>query len=168
MLDYVYIMKKKIYKTLKSFTDQYFKSFSIVYKREYIDSEDQYDSNFWIGHSIYKNVPISKIKFYRKQLLKIKDILDRSFKEDVLTLQVVLVLKLYIQMSIKHTKMYLKIVFKGDLSLFNDYGQLYKRQGFRKDFDFNRKLQNKKRLHIQIKLGGHYGKCRNRCILFQR
>ena len=24
---------------------------------------------------------------------------------------------------------------KGDLSLFNDYGQLYKRQGFRKDFD---------------------------------
>ncbi len=26
-------------------------------------------------------------------------------------------------------------VAQGDKSLFNDYGQLYKRQGFRKDFD---------------------------------
>ena len=28
---------------------EYFKSFSIVYKREYIDSEDQHDPNFFIG-----------------------------------------------------------------------------------------------------------------------
>ena len=61
MLDYVYIMKKDDIQNITNlkFTDQYFKSFSIVYKREYIDSEDQYDPNFWIGHSIYKNVPMS-------------------------------------------------------------------------------------------------------------
>ena len=61
---------------------EYFKSFSIVYKREYIDSEDQHDPNFFIGHAIYKNVPIEKLKYYRKQLIKMKNILDKQFKED--------------------------------------------------------------------------------------
>ena len=61
---------------------EYFKSFSVVYKREYIDSEDQHDPNFFIGYSIYKNVPIEKLKYYRKQLLKMKDILDKQYKED--------------------------------------------------------------------------------------
>ena len=33
---------------------EYFKSFSIVYKREYIDSEDQHDDpNFFIGYVLF-------------------------------------------------------------------------------------------------------------------
>ncbi len=50
---------------------EYFKSFSIVYKREYIDSEDQHDPNFFIGHAIYKNVPIEKLSvmLYTKMFL---------------------------------------------------------------------------------------------------
>ena len=138
MLDYVYIMKKDDIQNITNlkFTDQYFKSFSIVYKREYIDSEDQYDPNFWIGHSIYKNVPMSKIKFYRKQLLKIKDILDRSFKEDATNFTGATGIEIVYPDEYYQTY---EDVFedsaKGDLSLFNYYGQLYKRQGFRKDFD---------------------------------
>ena len=58
-----------------------FKSFSIVYKK-YIDSKDQHDPNFFIVYAIYKNVPIEKLKYYRKQLLKMKEILDKQFKED--------------------------------------------------------------------------------------
>ena len=65
MLDYVY-MTKEIYKT-----------FNIVYKREYFSDEDT--EWFWIGYSMYKNVPIEKIKYYRKQLLKFKDIMDKQF-----------------------------------------------------------------------------------------
>ena len=53
-------------------TKEYFKSFNIVYKREYVDPESEYDT-FWSSSTIYRNVPIDKIKFYRKQLLKFKD-----------------------------------------------------------------------------------------------
>ena len=54
-------------------TKEYFKSFNIIYKREYVDPESEYDT-FWSSATIYRNVPIEKIKYYRKQLLKIKDI----------------------------------------------------------------------------------------------
>ena len=33
-------------------------------------------------YSMYKNVPIEKLKYYRKQLLKFKDIMDKQYKED--------------------------------------------------------------------------------------
>ena len=79
---------------------------------------------------------MSKIKFYRKQLLKIKDILDRSFKEDASNFTGATGIEIVYPDEYYQTY---EDVFedsaKGDLSLFNDYGQLYKRQGFRKDFD---------------------------------
>ena len=72
MLDYVYIMKKDDIQNITNlkFTDKYFKSFNVVYKREYFSDEDT--EWFFLGYSIYKNVPIEKIKYYRKQLLNIK------------------------------------------------------------------------------------------------
>ena len=70
MLDYVY-MTKEIYKT-----------FNIVYKREYFSDEDS--EWFWIGYSMYKNVPIEKIKYYRKQLLNFKKIMDSQYKDCLL------------------------------------------------------------------------------------
>ena len=64
MLDYVYIMKKDDIQNITNlkFTDQYFKSFNVVYKREYFSDEDT--EWFFLGYSIYKNVPIEKIKYY--------------------------------------------------------------------------------------------------------
>tara|TARA_B100001113_G_scaffold194118_1_gene159249 strand:+ start:1687 stop:2136 length:450 start_codon:yes stop_codon:yes gene_type:complete len=122
-------------KNLK-FTDQYFKSFSIVYKREYIDSEDQYDPNFFIGSAIYKNVPMSKIKYYRKQLTKIKDILDRQYKEDATNFTGSTGIEIMYPDEYYQTyEDVFEDTAQGDKSLFNDYGQLYERQGFRKDFD---------------------------------
>ena len=61
-------------------TKELHKSFNVVYKREYFNSEDA--DYFWSSYSLYKNVPISKLKYYRKQLLKFKDYMDKSFKED--------------------------------------------------------------------------------------
>ena len=52
-------------------TKEWFKSFNIIYKREYVDPESEYDT-FWSSATIYRNVPIEKIKYYRKQLLKFK------------------------------------------------------------------------------------------------
>ncbi len=113
---------------------EYFKSFNIVYKREYMDSEDP--ENFWLGDAIYKNVPIEKLKYYRKQLLNIKKILNKSYKEDATNFTGATGIEIVYPDEYYQTY---EDVFgdaaAGDKNLFNDYGQLYKRQGFRKDFD---------------------------------
>ena len=115
---------------------EYFKSFNVVYKREYVDSDDQHDPDFFIGYSIYKNVPIEKLKFYRKRLTKMKDILDKQYKEDATNFTGTSGIEIIYPDEYYQTY---EDVFgdsaKGDKSLFNDFGQLYKRQGFRKDFD---------------------------------
>ena len=61
-------------------TKEIYNTFNIVYKREYFSDEDT--EWFFIGYSIYKNVPIEKIKYYRKQLLNIKKWADNQYKED--------------------------------------------------------------------------------------
>jgi len=115
---------------------EYFKSFNIVYKREYIDSEDQHDPNFFIGNSIYKNVPIEKIKFYRRRLSAIHKILNNSFKEDATNFTGTTGIEIVYPDEYYQTY---EDVFGdsaiGDKNLWNDYGQQYERQGFRKDFD---------------------------------
>ena len=116
------------------FTDQYFKSFSIVYKREYNDPEEP--ESFWLGDSIYKNVPMSKIKFYRKQLINIHRILNKTYKEDASNFTGNTGIEIVYPDEYYQTyEDVFEDVAQGDKSLFNDYGQLYKRQGFRKDFD---------------------------------
>ena len=112
-----------------------YKSFNVVYQREYFSDEDT--EWFLTSYSMYKNVPIEKLSFYKKQLSKFKKIMDESFKEDATNFTG------YTTMTIIYPDEYYQTyedVFgpetaAGDHHLFNDYGQLYKRQGFRKDFD---------------------------------
>tara|TARA_B100000287_G_scaffold89256_1_gene81681 strand:- start:827 stop:1237 length:411 start_codon:yes stop_codon:yes gene_type:complete len=115
---------------------EYFKSFNVVYKREYVDSDDQHDPDFFIGYSIYKNVPIEKLKFYRKRLTKMKDILDKQYKEDATNFTGTSGIEIIYPDEYYQTY---EDVFgdsaTGDKNLFNDFGQMYERQGFRKDFD---------------------------------
>ena len=111
------------------------KSFNIVYKREYFNSEDA--DYFWTSYSMYKNVPISKIKYYRKQLLKFKDYMDKSFKEDATNFAGATAIEIIYPDEYYQTyeDVFGPETAAGDNNLFNDYGQLWKRQGFRKDFD---------------------------------
>lgn len=116
-------------------TKELYKTFNIVYKREYFDSEDA--EYFWGSSSMYKNVPISKIKYYRKQLLKFKDYMDKTYKEDATNFAGATAIEIihpdeYYQ---TYEDVFGPETAAGDHNLFNDFGQLYKRQGFRKDFD---------------------------------
>lgn len=130
-------------------SDNYFKSFNIVYKREYQDPEDGLET-FWSSSTIYRNVPISKIKYYRKRLLMFKDIMDKSFKEDATNFLgntgiEILYPDEYYQ---TYEDVFGSETAAGDDNLFNDYGQLYNgRQGFRKDFDpdFTKNYKTKKK-----------------------
>jgi hypothetical protein len=116
-------------------TKELHKSFNIVYKREYFNSEDA--DYFWTSYSMYKNVPISKIKYYRKQLLKFKDYMDKSFKEDATNFAGATAIEIIYPDEYYQTyeDVFGPETAAGDHNLFNDFGQLYKRQGFRKDFD---------------------------------
>ena len=116
-------------------TKELYKSFNVVYKREYFDSE--YAEYFWSSYSMYKNVPISKIKYYRKQLLKFKDYMDKSFKEDATNFAGATAIEIIYPDEYYQTyeDVFGPETAAGDHNLFNDYGQLWKRQGFRKDFD---------------------------------
>jgi len=116
-------------------TKELHKSFNVVYKREYFDSEQA--EYFWSSYSLYKNVPISKIKYYRKQLLKFKDYMDKSFKEDATNFAGATAIEIIYPDEYYQTyeDVFGPETAAGDHNLFNDFGQLYKRQGFRKDFD---------------------------------
>ena len=116
-------------------TKEIHKSFNIVYKREYFDSENA--EYFWSSYSMYKNVPISKIKYYRKQLLNFKDYMDKSFKEDATNFAGATAIEIIYPDEYYQTyeDVFGPETAAGDHNLFNDFGQLYKRQGFRKDFD---------------------------------
>jgi len=116
-------------------TKEIHKSFNIVYKREYFDSEQA--EYFWSSYSMYKNVPISKIKYYRKQLLNFKDYMDKSFKEDATNFAGATAIEIIYPDEYYQTyeDVFGPETAAGDHNLFNDFGQLYKRQGFRKDFD---------------------------------
>ena len=116
-------------------TKELHKSFNVVYKREYFDSEQA--EYFWSSYSMYKNVPISKIKYYRKQLLNFKDYMDKSFKEDATNFAGATAIEIIYPDEYYQTyeDVFGPETAAGDHNLFNDFGQLYKRQGFRKDFD---------------------------------
>ena len=120
---------------MKKNSDNYYKSFNVVYKREYFNSEDA--DYFWSSYSMYKNVPISKIKYYRKQLLKFKDYMDKTFKEDATNFAGATAIEIIYPDEYYQTyeDVFGPETAAGDNNLFNDYGQLWKRYGFRKDFD---------------------------------
>ena len=127
-------------------TKEIYKTFNIVYKREYFDSEDA--EYFWSSDSMYKNVPISKIKYYRKQLLKFKDYMDKTYKEDATNFAGATAIEIIYPDEYYQTyeDVFGSETAAGDDNLYNDFGQLYQRQGFRKDFDpdFTKNYKTKK------------------------
>ena len=130
-------------------TKEYFKSFNIVYKREYRDPEAEYDT-FWSSSTIYRNVPISKIKYYRKQLLKFKDYMNKTYREDASNFTGATGIEIVYPDEYYQTyeDVFGPETAAGDDNLFNDFGQMYNgRQGFRKDFDpdFTKNYKTKKK-----------------------
>ena len=140
-------------------TKELYKTFNIVYKREYKDPEDGSDT-FWSSSTLYRNVPISKIKYYRKQLLKFKDYMDKTYKEDATNFAGATAIEIIYPDEYYQTyeDVYGSETAAGDDNLYNDFGQLYQRQGFRKDFDSKIiKYYKTKRQYInQMNWGGHY------------
>ena len=55
----------------------------LVYWREYIDSEEKYDPDFKIHHTIFRNVPLSQLKRLNSKELKekVKSYCDKNFNE---------------------------------------------------------------------------------------
>ena len=133
-------------------TKEIYKTFNIVYKREYFDSEDA--EYFWSSDSMYKNVPISKIKYYRKRLLIFKNYMDKIFKEDATNfLGSTAIEILYPDEYYQTYEDVWPDTAAGDKSLFNDFGQLWNtRQGFRKDFnpDMTKNYKTKREYITQL------------------
>ena len=133
-------------------TKELHKTFNIVYKREYFDSEDA--EYFWGSSSMYKNVPISKIKYYRKQLLKFKDYMDKTYKEDATNFAGATAIEIIYPDEYYQTyeDVYGSETAAGDDNLYNDFGQLYQRQGFRKDFnpDMTKNYKTKREYITQL------------------
>ena len=134
-------------------SDNYFKSFNIVYKREYQDPEDG-SQTFWSSSTLYRNVPISKIKYYRKRLLMFKDHMDKIYKEDATNFLGNTGIEIIYPDEYYQTyeDVFGPETAAGDHNLFNDFGQLYKRQGFRKDFDpdFTKNYTTKRQYITQL------------------
>jgi len=117
-------------------TKELYKTFNIVYKREYQDPEDGSDT-FWSSSTLYRNVPIHKIKYYRRRLLMFKDYMDKFYKEDATNFLGNTGIEIIYPDEYYQTyeDVFGPETAAGDDNLFNDFGQLYQRQGFRKDFD---------------------------------
>ena len=133
-------------------TKEIYKTFNIVYKREYFDSEDA--EYFWSSDSMYKNVPISKIKYYRKQLLKFKDYMDKTYKEDATNFAGATAIEIIYPDEYYQTyeDVFGSETAAGDDNLYNDFGQLYQRQGFRKDInpDMTKNYKTKREYITQL------------------
>lgn len=132
---------------------QIHKTFNIVYKREYSDPEDAFET-FWSSSTLYRNVPISKLKYYRKRLLMFKDYMDKSYKEDATNFLGNTGIEIIYPDEYYQTyeDVFGPETAAGDHHLFNDYGQLYQRQGFRKDFDpdFTKNFTTKRQYITQL------------------
>ena len=55
----------------------------LTYWREYTDSEEKYDPDFKIHHTIFRNVPLSQLKRLNSKELKekVKSYCDKNFNE---------------------------------------------------------------------------------------
>jgi hypothetical protein len=87
---------------------------------------------------MYRNVPISKIKYYRKQLLNFKDYATKMYNEEASNFTGATAIEIIYPDEYYQTyaDVFGPETAAGDNHLFNDFGQLYNgRQGFRKDFD---------------------------------
>ena len=110
--------------------------FNVCYLREYMDPEQEGEF-FYAYETVYRNVP-RKFKhiFTDKVKLKIVKFLDWNYKETATNYAKVSKVELINENQYYQTY---EDVFgntaAGDKNMFNDYGQSYDRQGFRKDFN---------------------------------
>ena len=115
-------------------------TFNLVYKREYVDSDNyQYDDYFPIYNTIFRNVPIKFLNKLNNKDFKnrIKTFCDKNYKETATNATG------YSEVEILTGDEYYKTyadefgadLTENDNSFFNDYGQLWNtRQFFKYDF----------------------------------
>ena len=118
---------------------------NLVYAVEYVDSEDQYDPNFFIYNTIFRNVPLKYLnKLNNKEFQnKVKAFCDKNWNEKATNATGDS--KVEIITGDDYYQTYEDAfgdVATGDNSLFNDYCQLVNgRQYFK--YDFNPELTDK-------------------------
>ena len=115
-------------------------TFNLVYKREYVDSDNQqYDEYFPIYYTIFRNIPIKFLNKINTDNLKkkVKTFCDKNFKETATNATG------YSEVEILTGDEYYRTyadefgadIVDNDNSYFNDYGQLWNtRQFFKYDF----------------------------------
>ena len=144
-------------------------TFNLVYKREYVDSDNyQYDDYFPIYNTIFRNVPIKFLNKLNNDTFKkkVKAFCDKNYKEQATNDTG------YTEVEILTGDEYYKTYadeFGADLvdndnSFFNDYGQLWNtRQFFKYDFapDLTKKLDAKTYKNELKREGGFYGRSKN-------
>jgi hypothetical protein len=109
---------------------------SLVYGREYQDSDEKYDEFFYSYSTIFRNVPMQYIETLNKFKDKIKKYCDKNYNETANNFVG------NTKVKILHGQDYYTTyedafgdTARGDNSLFNDYGQLWNgRQFFKKDY----------------------------------
>jgi hypothetical protein len=109
---------------------------SLVYGREYQDSDEKYDEFFYSYSTIFRNVPMQYIETLNKFKDKIKKYCDKNYNETATNFVG------NTKVKILHGQDYYTTyedafgdTARGDNSLFNDYGQLWNgRQFFKKDY----------------------------------
>ena len=133
-------------------------TFNVCYLREYMDPEHEGDF-FYAYETIYRNVPYKfKDKFNTKSMkMKVLKHCDWNYKDPATNFANSTRIELIDQDE--YYKTYEQVfgdVAKNDKHMFNDYGQSYDRQSFRKDFNpeltyklnpIKRKIEKAKGLH---------------------
>ena len=145
-------------------------TFNLVYKREYVDSDNQqYDDYFPTYYTIFRNVPIKFLnklndKDFKK---KVKTFCDKNYNETATNFTN------YTEVEILTGDEYYRTyadefgtdIVGDDDSYFNDYGQLWNtRQFFKYDFapDLTKSLDARTYKNELKREGGNtYGKSRN-------
>ena len=144
-------------------------TFNLVYKREYVDSDNQqYDDYFPIYYTIFRNIPIKFLNKINTDNLKkkVKTFCDKNFKETATNATG------YSEVEILTGDEYYRTyadefgadIVDNDNSYFNDYGQLWNtRQFFKYDFapDLTKSLDAQTYKNKLMREGNIYGKSRN-------
>ena len=134
------------------------KTFNVCYLREYMDPEHQGDF-FYAYETIYRNVPEKYRSKFNENKMKMKILkhCDWNYKDPATNFANSTRIELIDQDE--YYKTYEQVfgdVAKDDKHMFNDYGQSYDRQSFRKDFNpeltyklnpIKRKIEKAKGLH---------------------
>ena len=129
------------------------KVISLVYGREYQDSDERYDEFFYIYNTVFRNVPMKHLKTLNTFKEKIRKYCDDNFTETASNFCGNTTVKIIHGDDYYSTyeDVFGKETVGSDNSLFNDYGQLWNgRQFFKKDY--NPKLTEKytyKNLNIE-------------------